>query len=174
MPALFKIKSVSNVLVANHDRTAFSTAHPKHLPLLTSPVQGEGEAHEQEKSIHRQGELHHTVPNNTRQYNPPGRHGGSPRTSDEPVLHHSHESSVIQLFFDLFFVANLTAFTSAHEINNPHGMSSKATVSSCLTGMDRDVHKTQLMHHSTWYLYPILLSSLGNMVSSRHFRCSLQ
>ncbi|MCJ1380883.1 hypothetical protein MMC17_003992 [Xylographa soralifera] len=122
MPALFKMKSVSDVLVANHDRTAFSTAHPKHLPLLASPVEVEGELNEQEKPIHRQRELRHTVHEGTQQYTPPGRHGGSSHASDELVLHHNHESSVIQLFFDLFFVANLTAFTSAHEINNPHAL----------------------------------------------------
>ncbi|MCJ1418351.1 hypothetical protein MMC32_004698 [Xylographa parallela] len=122
MPALFKIQSVSDVLVAEQDRTVFSTAHPKHLPLLINPVEVEGEVHEQENATHRQRELRHTVPESTQHYRPLEKCGSGSHASDEPVLHHNRESSVIQLFFDLFFVANLTAFTSAHEINNRHAL----------------------------------------------------
>ena len=37
-----------------------------------------------------------------------------------PRLHKAHEAPVIQLFYDLFFVANLTTFTSVHEVNDSH------------------------------------------------------
>jgi hypothetical protein len=35
---------------------------------------------------------------------------------DEPVFREHHESSTVELFFDLFFVANLATFTANHEI----------------------------------------------------------
>jgi hypothetical protein len=35
---------------------------------------------------------------------------------DEPVFREHHESSTVELFFDLFFVANLASFTANHEI----------------------------------------------------------
>lgn len=37
---------------------------------------------------------------------------------DNPQFQHYEETSNIQLFFDLFFVANLTSFTNSHEINS--------------------------------------------------------
>jgi low temperature requirement protein LtrA len=40
---------------------------------------------------------------------------------DNPEFEHHEETSNIQLFFDLFFVANLTSFTNAHEINSIPG-----------------------------------------------------
>lgn len=38
--------------------------------------------------------------------------------SDVPVFKKHHESSTIELFYDLFFVANLSTFTANHEINS--------------------------------------------------------
>lgn len=35
---------------------------------------------------------------------------------DEPLFREHHESSTVELFFDLFFVANLATFTANHEI----------------------------------------------------------
>jgi low temperature requirement protein LtrA len=35
-----------------------------------------------------------------------------------PHLYHNSEATPIELFFDLFFVANLSSFTTTHEINN--------------------------------------------------------
>jgi low temperature requirement protein LtrA len=35
-------------------------------------------------------------------------------------FHVRHEASLIELFFDLFFVANLATFTAKHEITNSH------------------------------------------------------
>jgi Bacterial low temperature requirement A protein (LtrA) len=35
---------------------------------------------------------------------------------EEPVFREHHESSTVELFFDLFFVANLATFTANHEI----------------------------------------------------------
>lgn len=42
---------------------------------------------------------------------------------ENPQFEHYEETSNIQLFFDLFFVANLSSFTSAHEINSGHSQS---------------------------------------------------
>lgn len=42
---------------------------------------------------------------------------------DNPQFEHYEATSNIQLFFDLFFVANLTSFTNAHEINSSKSLS---------------------------------------------------
>jgi hypothetical protein len=44
----------------------------------------------------------------------------SPIDNDEdpPQLYRHPDSTPIELFFDLFFVANLSTFTDTHEINN--------------------------------------------------------
>ena len=42
---------------------------------------------------------------------------------DLPVFNEHHESSTIELFYDLFFVANLTTFTTNHEIVNQESQS---------------------------------------------------
>ncbi|OGE50093.1 hypothetical protein PENARI_c018G07872 [Penicillium arizonense] len=43
---------------------------------------------------------------------------------ENPQFEHYEATSNIQLFFDLFFVANLTSFTNAHEINSSQKMAS--------------------------------------------------
>ena len=48
---------------------------------------------------------------------------GPPHFDDVPVFKPHRESSTIELFYDLFFVANLTVFTKNHEINSGHGES---------------------------------------------------
>ena len=37
---------------------------------------------------------------------------------DDPLFGYHEESSNIQLYYDLFFVANLMSFTSRHEVND--------------------------------------------------------
>ena len=54
----------------------------------------------------------------------------SRRVSDTPIFKRHHESSTIELFYDLFFVANLTIFTATHEINSP---TSEDVLSECST-----------------------------------------
>lgn len=44
-------------------------------------------------------------------------------TSDFPRLSRRSDATPIELFFDLFFVANLSTFTATHEINNVNGAS---------------------------------------------------
>jgi hypothetical protein len=49
-------------------------------------------------------------------------------SSDAPIFKPHHESSTIELFYDLFFVANLTTFTKNHEITSGEG---KLRIKSC-------------------------------------------
>jgi len=44
-------------------------------------------------------------------------------TKEGPELRRQSDATPIELFFDLFFVANLSTFTATHEINNVNGMS---------------------------------------------------
>lgn len=44
------------------------------------------------------------------------------KDGDRPHLRRQPEATPIELFFDLFFVANLSSFTATHEINNVEGM----------------------------------------------------
>ncbi|KAL2829506.1 bacterial low temperature requirement A protein-domain-containing protein [Aspergillus cavernicola] len=81
------------------------------LPLLKSPLLTSS----QSKASDRQGEAVYEVADVT--------------TQDETLFEnfqfeHYEETSNIQLFFDLFFVANLTSFTNAHEINSLEKISS--------------------------------------------------
>lgn len=39
-----------------------------------------------------------------------------------PHLYRHSDATPIELFFDLFFVANLATFTATHEINNVEGV----------------------------------------------------
>jgi low temperature requirement protein LtrA len=59
---------------------------------------------------------------------------------ENPQFQHYEETSNIQLFFDLFFVANLTSFTNAHEVNSAN---SKFLVQGRI-----------LMHRPTWLTPP--------------------
>ena len=43
-------------------------------------------------------------------------------TDGRPRLYRHSDATPIELFFDLFFVANLSTFTATHEINNVNGM----------------------------------------------------
>lgn len=40
------------------------------------------------------------------------------RDPDTPIFRKHHESSTLELFYDLFIVANLTTFTANHKIEN--------------------------------------------------------
>lgn len=123
---LAPISSLQDVLVAEENETTFSLSHPKHVPLFASPLETPKHDHQ---APHPESSLKH--PQNSVQalsgdVSPPSSHyekhqqHGDP---EEPRLKRAHESSVIQLFYDLFFVANLTTFTKVHEINNSDSMS---------------------------------------------------
>lgn len=79
----------------------------KHTPWISSPLENVDPA-----------SGHNTPPHDTKQPSPP--HGGLPlhhhHDPHAPQFRHHHESSTIELFYDLFFVANLATFTVNHEI----------------------------------------------------------
>ena len=118
---LAPIASLQEVLVAEENETTFSLSHPKHVPLFASPLET---AKHDYHAAHPDHLLKH--PQNSVQalhgdVSPPSSHHEKHEQHDdpeEPKLKRAHESSVIQLFYDLFFVANLTTFTKVHEINN--------------------------------------------------------
>lgn len=45
------------------------------------------------------------------------------KDGDPPHLYRHSDATPIELFFDLFFVANLSTFTATHEIHNVEGVS---------------------------------------------------
>ncbi|KAI9923854.1 hypothetical protein ASPWEDRAFT_26443 [Aspergillus wentii DTO 134E9] len=50
--------------------------------------------------------------------------GEDEKIFEDPRFEHYEATSNLQLFFDLFFVANLTSFTNVHEINDRHKLTS--------------------------------------------------
>ena len=134
--ALPSFPSFSKVLTEEQDIDVFTQSRPKHVPLWVSPLEehdkGEREkdrpdlrqASEGQSAGHgsQQGLLPTTNGSETA---PPTAHAPHLRDrfeSEEPVLRIAHESSVIQLFYDLFFVANLTTFTAIHEVTDSNSM----------------------------------------------------
>lgn len=96
-----------------------SRGHYHALPIIASPLQGEGE---EEEHGHGHGHEEHT-------YTQPAENKGlvheevsSADQDDVPVFRPKEEASTIELFYDLFFVANLTSFTNVHPIADHKGM----------------------------------------------------
>jgi hypothetical protein len=69
-----------------------------------------------------------------------------PQIDAVPIFKPHRESSTIELFYDLFFVANLTVFTKNHEVNSGNGQSSQACT---VTNTDPLQHS-----HRTWAFLP--------------------
>ena len=126
-------KHPKQILVADNDATHFFIAHPKTLPLFASPLHaddehGHGHQHQQHHATSGQDytEVHSSDSSLPREKQNAHVQTHHLRSADgEPPLKRAHESSVIQLFYDLFFVANLTTFTSVHEINDANSMSAR-------------------------------------------------
>ena len=78
-------------------------SHVKSLPWFGTPVEGE-EDHEKSGGHGTSDDGHSSIMSNI----PEG----------EPNLVRHREASAIQLFYDLFFVANLCTFTGVHEVND--------------------------------------------------------
>lgn len=98
-----------------------SRGHYHALPIIASPLQGEGEEEEHGHG-HGHGHEEHT-------YTQPAENKGlahdevsSSDQDDVPVFRPKEEASTIELFYDLFFVANLTSFTNVHPIADKKGM----------------------------------------------------
>jgi hypothetical protein len=115
------VPAIHEVIVPEQDYHTFAISHPDHLKLYASPLATHGThhiGHTGHAQHHGEAHAHGSVSS--------GSDHGSPAEQDPdvPVLKRAHEASTIQLFFDLFFVANLTTFTSLHEIDNWQGRSS--------------------------------------------------
>ena len=115
IPVLQPIVSLGEALAADQDTTTFSLSHPKHIPLFTSPLKSPNGSPHGEHLL-KQPSPHYASSGESTPPHVPNH------DTDEPVLKQTHESNTIQLFYDLFFVANLTTFTSIHEINSAEGM----------------------------------------------------
>ncbi|MCJ1280918.1 hypothetical protein MMC26_000236 [Xylographa opegraphella] len=127
-PKLHKVTSIHHVLVADdEDETTFTITHPKHLTWFASPLVDERTAarHNREHGEaflkYPHSSVHETHGSNTPDNEKEPEQDGHP---EEPVLKRAHESSTIQLFYDLFFVANLTTFTALHEIDDAETLKS--------------------------------------------------
>ena len=120
---LAAIPSLQKVLVEEENLTTFALSHPKHVPLFRNPLESPSYDHH----LNSQKDPNTSAQEASGGETPPSDHDekhGKPVVFDpeEPVLSYAHEASTIQLFYDLFFVANLTTFTSVHEINDSESM----------------------------------------------------
>lgn len=97
--------------IMSHSQSSESLVIRKHTPWIASPLDSRAE-----RLISHHGESEHSKSNaegrvvefdGCRQH----RHD-----SDIPIFKEHHESSVVELFYDLFFVANLATFTANHDI----------------------------------------------------------
>ena len=108
------------------DASSFTTAldhlvvpkkHPEYLKLIETPLAGLGDEH---------GHGGHDEDQSSSD-NAHDRQGSTSSVDslaphpDEPKLKMPHEAPTIELFYDLYFVANLTVFSSQHEIHSWNG-----------------------------------------------------
>ena len=104
-------------IVPDKDIHYFGISHPKHVDLTASPLvtaQDPGEGHgSQATASHGAPESHHFFSHSQDKADKPA--------DGEPVLRRPHEAPTIQLFFDLYFVANLTTFSGQHDIHDWDG-----------------------------------------------------
>jgi hypothetical protein len=116
------LTSVADALTRDLDEHKFKILHPRHIPLFKSPLV-ESEEIDKREAAEKHGS---PSPKNASSINseqagaPPLEHSKSPLDydPDEPLLRYEHESSTIQLFYDLFFVANLTTFAANHQVSD--------------------------------------------------------
>ena len=110
---------VHEVIVPQEDVEHFAITHPRHLGLIETPLAGEDD-HDHNHQSHLELKSPRTA---IRHDSDASSHSAKHQTvPGEPVLKRAHEASTIQLFFDLFFVANLTTFSGQHEIHDWNGM----------------------------------------------------
>jgi hypothetical protein len=76
----------------------------KHTPWIVSPLDAKAEKTPPEHPSHSDRAL---------EFDETHVHRSD---SELPVFKHHKESSTVELFYDLFFVANLATFTANHEI----------------------------------------------------------
>ena len=130
------LTTIGQVLTADLDESKFHFLHPRRIPWIQSPLKdgtdeedGEGSGAELAPEETRESvpEAKPTVDVVVKKDGHEHHHFGPDPfelAPDEPPLRYQTESSTIQLFYDLFFVANLTTFTARHEVSNGESMSS--------------------------------------------------
>ena len=112
------------VIVPDEDVRIFGISHPEHLTLIETPLASKDDiahghhGHHAPKTVEagesEEGSDSHSHTSESsleKRLNDP----------QEPILKRAHEAPTIQLFFDLYFVANLTVFSSQHEIHSWEG-----------------------------------------------------
>lgn len=113
---------IHKVVVPDPDVHVFGISHPSHVGLIKSPL---ADDHDMEHGHHSHPDVKHGHGHGHQE-----AHAGSvssdasekrERLPDEPVLRRAHEAPTIQLFFDLYFVANLTTFSAQHDIHDANG-----------------------------------------------------
>ena len=105
------VRGAEKLIVAEQDVVTFHLTHEKALPLFASPLVSEEERLRHEHAEERKGlDRNDSDSSSWLRY--------IDLSKGDPPLKLPHESNTIQLFYDLFFVANLTTFTSVHEIND--------------------------------------------------------
>jgi hypothetical protein len=133
------LSTLGEVLTADLDDSKFHFLHPRRIPWIQNPLDSEDESSGGESGKEGDAEL---APEVSREVQPVpkvvqavekkdgGEHhhlhfGPNPfeLAPDEPPLRFQTESSTIQLFYDLFFVANLTTFTAKHDVTDGSGES---------------------------------------------------
>jgi hypothetical protein len=82
----------------------------KHTSWITGPL----DCREDNSNHRTHEETKINTPENTIEFDQIRLHH---MESDAPLFKHHHEATAIELFYDLFFVANLATFTANHEID---------------------------------------------------------
>ena len=123
LDGLKAVTSVKQVFITEKDEGTFQKKAPRYTPLFRSPLVDH--VHYYVHGHHVQKGDHHAIHGGTD--SPPEHEIEEEEVNEqehevllegEPRLVRARETSVVQLFYDLFFVANLTTFTSKHEIND--------------------------------------------------------
>ena len=161
---------IHEVIVPEEDHNTFSISHPQHLLLIDTPLAAEDDTHHGHAS-------HSTAPPKTPSHAVHEFRNDSTSSSsesgnghavignpDQPTLKRAHEAPTIQLFFDLFFVANLTTFTTIHEVDD---WSSEFLFA--IWCSDRNL--AWLMTYSSQVLLRLLWSHLVYLVPEHSVRC---
>jgi hypothetical protein len=104
--------------VLTRTQSTDSMTSRRHVPWTASPLDKGAMS-----SSGREGVPEEAKPNMTERVLQFEEGHGHLHLDAVPVFKPHRESSTIELFYDLFFVANLTVFTKNHEINSGHGES---------------------------------------------------
>jgi hypothetical protein len=91
----------------------------RHIPWTASPLDKGAMSTSGQEGLPAEGKLN--TNERVLQFDEGHEHHHHHHLDNVPVFKPHREASTIELFYDLFFVANLTVFTKNHEINSGHG-----------------------------------------------------